>query len=74
MNSGLHPVTTHKKMGSSGKAANYTSTHQPRFSQESRTSPESVSAESPWVGKENTGTWADATMMTKKRRNKSVNK
>lgn len=56
MNSGLHPVTTHKKMGSSGKAANYTSTHQPRFSHESRTSPESVesvSAESPWVGKKN---------------------
>lgn len=56
MNSGLHPVTKHKKMGSSGKAANYTSTHQPRFSQESRTSPESVSAESPWLGKKNTGT------------------
>lgn len=71
MKSGLHPVTTHKKMGSSGKAANYTSTHQPRFSQESRTLPESVSAESPWVGKKNTGTWADATvmmMMTKKKK------
>ncbi|TWW72312.1 hypothetical protein D4764_16G0008090 [Takifugu flavidus] len=40
MNSNLHPVTTHKKMGSSGKAANYTSAHQPHFSQESRTSPE----------------------------------
>lgn len=45
MNSGLHPVTTHKKMGSSGKAANYTGTHtktraHERLSKESRTSPE----------------------------------
>lgn len=68
MNSNLHPVTTHKKMGSSGKAANYTGAHQPRFSQESRTSPEwGCVQRAPRVGKENTETLAVA--KTKKNNN-----
>lgn len=61
MNSNLHPVTTHKKMGSSGKAANYTGARQPGFSQESRTSPEwGCLQRAPRAGKGNTGTLSDA--------------